>query len=346
VLHSIVQAYLENGEPVASKTVARGLSPASVRLVMADLGKEGYLAQPHTSAGRVPTLKAIQLYTQSLVARTPLAPEVRHLRSRLETASSIGDRVALMSHLLSEMTARLGIAAAIPTESQTLEQIELVALPERRVLMIVATSDRLVRNRVVTVESAFSSDDLAEIRNYVNWSFKGWPLGRIRAELRARLEEDRAAYDGVLRRLQLLYSKGLLDIGTEAELSLEGTGNLLADQAVLEGTLLEAQEEFPAGEEMRRAQSQIRELLRALEHKRAVLEMLERFLEAEPGTVSVQVGLGEAHPSMNGLSLIGLNVSMPGGMRTKVAVLGPARMNYARAMAVVLQMGEALAGRT
>src|SRR5215217_5138739 len=204
VLHSIVQAYIETGEPVASRTIARGtrenLSPATIRNIMADLYDEGYLAQPHTSAGRVPTEKAFQSYVHSLSQRRVLSVEFERLRTELAELEAMQARVERSSHILSEMTRGLGIAAAIPTASQTLDQVEFVSLPDRRVLMIVATRDHMVRNRVVSLNEQLSLDELQSIRNYLNSNFSGWLLSDIQQELESRLREESAAYDAILRR--------------------------------------------------------------------------------------------------------------------------------------------------
>src|SRR5947209_15049584 len=108
ILHSIVEAYIETGEPVASRTIARrqreNLSPASIRNIMADLYEEGYLSQPHTSAGRVPTEKAFQSYVKTLVARRILSAELQRLRSELSEVESMRGRVERSSHILTEMT--------------------------------------------------------------------------------------------------------------------------------------------------------------------------------------------------------------------------------------------------
>src|SRR5689334_17631511 len=107
ILHSIVREYIESGEPVASRTIARRLSqtlsPASVRNIMADLDEEGFLSQPHTSAGRIPTEKAFQSYIKSLTARRMMAAELQRLRAELSSVASMQARVEHTSHLLMEM---------------------------------------------------------------------------------------------------------------------------------------------------------------------------------------------------------------------------------------------------
>src|SRR6185295_17417694 len=114
-------------------------------------------------------------------------------------------------------TRGVGIAAAIPQASPALEHIELIALSDQRVLMVVVTRDREVRNRVIRLEEAVTVDELASIGNYVNRNFAGWTLEQVRKELSARLEQASATYDEILRKLTLLYSKGLLDFVSTLE---------------------------------------------------------------------------------------------------------------------------------
>jgi heat-inducible transcriptional repressor len=289
---------------------------------MADLSDEGYLDQPHTSAGRVPTEKAFRAYVQSLTAgRLPWA-ELERLRAEFSEVQTLSDRIERSSHLLSEFTHNVGIAAAIPASSQTLDQIELLKLADRRILMIVITRDAVVRNQVVSLDEELSQDELNSIRNYVNRNFSGWVLAEVRRELESRLLQESAAYDAILRRLTILYGKGLLDIDLDPEIHMEGASNLV-------------------GLDLHLTREKMRELLRALEEKKRILQLLDRFLEQPTGELGVRVGLGEAHPAMKALSLIGISVVLPSGLSAKIAVLGPIRMNYERVMSAVLHVGNA-----
>ena len=326
ILHAIVQTYIETGEPVASRTVARrlreDLSPASIRNIMADLYEEGWLAQPHTSAGRIPTEKAFQSYVNSLAAHRVLTAELHRLQAELRNLETMQARVERSSHMLMEMTRGLAIAAAIPTASPILDQIDFVALPDRRILMIVATRDHMVRNRVVSVTEQITQEELHSIRNYLNRNFSGWGLTEIQRELEARLKQASAAYDAILRKLTLFYQKGLLEIGLAPEIHVEGASNLI-------------------GLDLHLTREKMRELFRALEEKKKILTLLDRFLEQPGGEIAVRVGLGEAYPAMSELSLIGISVTLPGGNSGKIAVLGPMRMNYERVISAVLHVGRA-----
>ena len=324
ILHQIVEAYIETGEPVASRAIARRhrdpLSAASIRNIMADLAEEGYLSQPHTSAGRIPTAKAFRSYIQSLTLRRMAAEELDRLRSEFGRLDSVEARVEHTSRTLTELTRGMGIAAAIPQARPELDQIELVALPDRRVLMIVVTRDSQVRNKVVALDQPPTPDELISIRNYINRNFSGWTLEKVRGELAQRLEQASAAYDNILQKLTLLYSRGLLDVDSDPEVHMEGASNLV-------------------GLDLHLTKEKMRELLRALEEKKRVLHLLDRFLEQPTGEIAVHVGLGETHPSMRELSLIGLPVVLPNGISAVVAVLGPMRMNYGRVMSAVQHVG-------
>jgi heat-inducible transcriptional repressor len=327
ILSSIVRAYIETGEPVASRTISKHnkdeLSPASIRNVMADLVDEGYLSQPHTSAGRIPTEKAFRFYVSSLAAARVAAAEAGRLSTEFSNLDTVGACVERSSHILVEMTRNVGITAAIPTHSQELDQIELIPLADRRVLTILVTRDRMVRNRVVTLEEAVSPGELANIRNYINRNFHGWQLGEARRELVRRLLQDRELYQDAMRKLQVLYQKGLLDTDFGPEVHMEGASNLL-------------------GLDLHLTREKLRELLRALEEKKRLIELLDRFLELPVGELAVHVGLEEAHPAMKDLALIGMTVRLGSGLPAKVAVLGPMRMHYERVIAAVLQTSRAL----
>ncbi len=336
ILHSIVRAYIDTGQPIGSRTISRmrslALSPATIRNVMADLAEDGYLAQPHTSAGRVPTGRAFQDFAGTVTSRPLPVADCDHILKQMQSGESLEERVGIASRVLTEITRNVGIAAALPSSSQELEHLELIALSEGRVLMIVATRDRMVRNRVVTLDHAMTQDDLIQLRNYVNANFAGWTLEKARAELLRRIEEERAMYDAVLQQLTLLYQKGLLLADQDPQLAMDGASYLV-------------------GLDLHLTRERMRELFRALEEKKHVVALLDRFLAAPQeqdgqvaqSRVGIHVGLEDAHPAMSDLTLIGLTVDLPSGVRTRIAVLGPMRMQYEKVISTVLQIGRTFA---
>ncbi len=331
ILFSIVRAYIETGEPQGSRTISRAFdsrhaaiasSPATIRNIMADLTDEGYLSQPHTSAGRIPTEKAFRAYVGSLNARPMQPGDSQRLLSELGGIHSFQGRVEHSCRLLTEISHAVGIAAAVQAGAGELEHLELIGLAERRVLVVVVTRDGHASNRIVTLSEQVSPDELVSLRNYINWNFGGWQLDTARREIQRRIDEERAAYDAILSRLSMLAQKDFLASDRVDRVHMEGASNLV-------------------GLDLHLTRERMRDLFRALEEKQRVAELLNRFLDIPQG-VSVQIGLGEAHPSMKELALIGISFTLPGGLVTRVAVLGPMRMNYSRVMSAVAGIGRAL----
>lgn len=329
ILHAIVEAYLESGDAVSSSCVAQrrfqGSSPSSatVRNAMAELAELGLLTQPHASAGRVPTALAIQSYVSSLghVRANPI--EVTKLQHKLESFRSLADRVEEGSHVLTGLTHNVAITAALPPTSRLLHQVELLPLAARQFLMVVVTSDRSVRNQVVTLDHDLHPDDLAEIRNYINHEFAGWTLADARRALEERLHDERNQYHALLRRVELFYTRGLLDNATGPQVFLDGAAYLV-------------------GLDLHLTKERMRELFQALEQKQQVLQLLDQFLQGSGTAPAIQVGLGQAHPALSAFTLIGVQVPLAGGMSARVAVLGPLRLNYPRTIAAVMEVGQAL----
>jgi heat-inducible transcriptional repressor len=186
--------------------------------------------------------------------------------------------------------------------------------------MILVTRDRMVRNRVVILGEPVTQDELTSIRNYVNRNFSGWTLREARLELLRRMDLERATYDAVMRKLSVLYQKGLLESDSMPEVHMEGASNLV-------------------GLDLHLTREKMRDLLRALEEKRRLVELLDHFLEELPGGIQVRIGLEEAHPAMKELALIGVTLALPSGLTAKIAVLGPMRMQYEKVMGAVLHIG-------
>ena len=180
----------------------------------------------------------------------------------------------------------------------------------------------MVRNKMITVDDNIPQEELTSIRNYINYNFGGWVLSSIHRELKRRFELESAAYDAILRRVNLLYTKGLLELGLTPEIHFGGAENLI-------------------GLDLHLTRERMRDLFRALEGKKRILQLLERFLDAKDGGLAIQVGLSHIHPSMSELSMIGVRFGLPNGIEAHVAVLGPMRMNYSRAVSAVLHVGQA-----
>ena len=229
----------------------------------------------------------------------------------MQSGETLEERVAYrFADAYRRLHATWGSRRRLPSSAQELEHLELIALSERRVLMIVATRDRMVRNSVVTLERAMTQDDLIQLRNYVNANFAGWTLEKARAELLRRIEEERAMYDAVLQQLTLLCQKGLL------------TGR--SGPATGDGWRLVSGGPRSASD----ARNGCGIFSARWKRKSTWWRCWTGFSmprRARSGSTSVW---RTRIPAMSDLTLIGVTIDLPSGVRTRIAVLGPMRMQY------------------
>lgn len=237
--------------------------------------------------------------------------------------ASVAERAERTCHVLTSLTRSLSIAAAIPSLDLVLRHIELLALGEGRVLFVVVTEDQAVHHRVVLLDEALTQEDLNSIRNYVNHHLSGMTLLRARMELERRLADERALYDQLLSRLRILHHLGLLDVQDGPEVFTEGSSYLLAV-------------------DLHTTREKLQHLFQTLEEKQRVLRLLDLFLATNADDLAVHVGLHDLHPSLGDFSLIGASVRLPNGALTRIAVLGPLRMNYERVISAVANVREAV----
>ena len=320
VLNSIVEHYIETGEPVSSQSVARdfasrnGMSAATIRNVMASLAESGLVEQPHTSAGRIPTPRAFRFYVEQLGGLGPRPLELSTERQAEIDESFSGihtgqEFLARTSHVLALLSSGVGIAFSTMQETHALEHIHFSRLAPNRVLAVVVTVAGVVLDRMLLLDNDLSSDELEISSRYLNENFHGWPIDSIRAELNQRLEAERSEYDRILQSLRELHAKGALeDVSSlSPEVYVEGVGNLLSHEEDRE---------------------RLRVMLSALETKQRLIDLLAAYLDARQKNVRVIVGLEDAMPEMGNLVLIGAPARVGAESLGTVAVLGPTRIHY------------------
>lgn len=321
ILTAVLQNYLGTGEPVGSRLLSEqggsALSPASIRHVLAVLEDKGYLFQPHTSAGRVPTLQALRLFVRHLPAASLETVEAARIEHQLLHAQDWPALFAQATQFLSAVSEQMGMVAVTPWPDPGVKQMRFIRLTERRVLAVLISADGQIRERVSRIPEAYSQEELDAAAAYLNQSFSGFTLSRIRRELVRRIEEERAAYDRLLRRVLVLYHCGVLEMQDTGQVYLEGASNL--------ASLLRDSERL-AG------------ILEALTEKQKLLDLLTGFSEGgvelgEDGAILVRIGLeNEAMPEF---SLITAHYQAPDQTRGAIGILGPTRMRYDRAVAAV-----------
>ncbi len=318
ILTAIVETFIATGEPVGSRTLARsnreGLSPATIRNVMADLADAGFLEQPHTSAGRVPSSEAYRYYVEQLTGKARLSnADEDIIHDSLHGISDVQEFMERTSHVLSLISKNVGVAVAIGGPKNALEHVYFSRLSEQKVLAVVVTKSGLVRDRVLRLD--LPQDDLDHAARFINENFRGWTMDAMRIELARRLEQERSEYDRLMGSLEQLYRQGALATEETAQaIFVEGAANLVS------------------GEQDRQ---HLQELLKTLEEKEKLVELLSAYLDAKQEAVRVVIGLDEALPSMRNLVLIGAPARVNGEVRGSLAVIGPTRIDYEHTMTAV-----------
>ena len=318
ILTAIVETFISTGEPVGSRMLSRasreGLSPATIRNVMADLVDAGYLEQPHTSAGRVPSPAAYRYYVEQLSGKTQISKtDAGIIQDSLQGVTDVQEFMERTSHVLSLISRNVGVAVAASGPKNALEHVYFSRLGDQKVLAVVVTKSGLVRDRLMRLD--LPQADLDAAARYINDNFRGWTLEKVRHEIARRLEKERSEYDRMMSSVEQLYKQGVLSGDESAQVVfIEGAANLVA------------------GEQDRK---RLQELLQALDEKQKLVELLGAYLDAKQEAVRVVIGLDEATPSMRNLVLIGTPARVGGEVMGSLAVLGPTRMDYQNTITAV-----------
>jgi heat-inducible transcriptional repressor len=314
ILHAVVTEYLSVGDAVGSRTVTRrhdlGLSPATVRNVMADLEELGLLEQRHTSAGRVPTTSGLRFFIDSLLKVRGLTPREREeIRERV-TAPSPDEVMQRASRLLSDLTHHAAVILAPDPDEARLERIEFLPLRDGKLIAVLVTTDGRIENRLVILD--VDSTRLERIHNYLNQLLAGMTLDEVRDRVIRELGEDKHRYDeAVTSALRLGHAVFVKAPERSAEVVIAGQANLLDD----------VQPE------------QIRDLLRTLEDKETLIRLLDRTRTADG--LQVFLGTETAMQALSGSSIVAASYGPEEQPIGALAVIGPMRMNYGKVMSVV-----------
>ena len=230
LLAALIKEHLITGEAVGSRVLSDrfshgyGWSPATIRNLMSDLAETGYLEQPHTSAGRVPTAQAFRYYVEQLSGKARLAPaDEGIIRDSLHGISDVQEFMERTSHVLSLISHNLGVAVASAGPKNALDHVYFSRLGDRKVLAVVVTKSGLVRDRVLRLERELAQSDLELASRYINQNFRGWTMDALSAEIGRRIERERSEYDRLMQSVEQLYRRGALDApGAEPAIFLEG----------------------------------------------------------------------------------------------------------------------------
>lgn len=326
ILKDVILTYILSAEPVSSRSVAKqgrlGLSAATIRNAMADLEELGLLAQPHTSAGRVPTRAAYHLFIDTLMeARSVSTSERRYIEDNLTaTVSGAETLMGTASHLLSELSSHVGIVVAPALGDTVLKAVDFVPLSGRKVLCVVVSANGFVDNKIIETEEEIAREELIRISNYLCASFGGLTLRQIRDRLLKMMGEERAQVDRMLARTIELARAGLA-VDERPSVLLDGAQALLTKPELTDIT-------------------RVRRMFDAFADKARLVAMLNQCLAG--GGVRVLIGEDSALTSELDFSLVATRYGTGERPLGTLGVFGPSRMEYQKIIPLVHYLGEAL----
>jgi len=324
ILATLVRSYIESGEPVASASLAAkaglNVSSATIRNVLAQLEEMGYVWQPHTSAGRVPTDAGYRAYVDMLLdsrrsSKDASAVEAR-LRQEAGDAPLMDDLLSSTSHVLSEASKGVGFAIAPPNAQAIFQHIEFVPISGTRILVVLVTSGNQVQQKTVDIGESVGASELVQAANFLNAEFAGRKLDEVREGVTERLKEERSLYDQLLGLALRLASTSFQNLNQPTAVYVDGASTLIEEVVQASGI----------------SANTLKTLWRMVEEKQRLVRMLTEYIDG-PG-LTVVIGTEHSDPELRPFSLIAATY-FDGRSTGTVGIIGPTRMRYSRAISAV-----------
>lgn len=312
LLKALIDRYIQDGQPVGSRALSKdaglNLSPATIRNVMADLEEMGLIRSPHTSAGRVPTVKGYRLFVDSLLTVKSLdSIEINKLYQGLSARDDEKNVIGMASRLLSDLTKMAGVVTLPRRESLYLRHIEFLPLSNTRVLVIFVTNEQEVHNRIIHTAKVFSSSKLQEASNYINSLYSGRNLSDIRELVIKELQDDRERMNQSMLYAIKMAQQALEKEGEKDDFVLTGETNLMGFSELSHV-------------------DHLRTLFEAFSQKQGVIHLLDQCMKAE----GIQIFIGEesGYQAFDQCSLVTSSYSVSDQVVGVLGVIGPTRMAY------------------
>ncbi len=319
ILAALVQAYIEHGEPISSLWLASrgfGVSSATLRNVMARLEEQGYVRQPHTSAGRVPTDMGYRSYVDQLMAERRSARPAPEVEERLRRAGTVDDVLSHASHEISRASHQVGFAIA-PATDVTFEHLDFVLLEARKILVVLISAGGQISHKVIEPSEPYEREELQQAANYINAEFKGRTLSELRQSVMELLREERTLYDQLMARALRLASTTFEGLEPQPSIYIMGTSLLL---------------DIAGSDDPETTLATMRTLVRMMEEKTRLVQLIDACMD---GTgLTVVIGSEHRDPDLQRFSVV--TSTYTDGRRTgTVGIIGPTRMRYSRTINVV-----------
>jgi heat-inducible transcriptional repressor len=320
LLRVLVDKYIRDGQPVGSRTLSRDsgldLSPATIRNIVADLEELGFVSSPHTSAGRVPTIKGYRFFVDTLIKLTPpKGEELLRFSQGLNEAAGNPQLLALSaSNLLSAVTHLAGIVTVPRRAQNSLRHIDFLPLSGRRVLAILVVNDQEVQNKILNVQRDFSSDELRQASNFLNEHFTGRNLAQVRDLLLDELRKTRASMNALMVEAIEMAQKALPPQDPQPEFVMAGETNLMGAEELADVETLKG-------------------LFEAFGRQRDILHLLDQSMRAEG--VQIFIGHESGYDLLDSCSIVAAPYAADDDTVGVLGVIGPTRMAYERVIPIV-----------
>lgn len=320
VLKILVERYIQDGCPVGSRTIAEestlGLSSATIRNILADLEDAGYLASPHTSAGRVPTALGYRLFVNGLLTVKPLEiATLQELKAKLDPDLAMPNLLQSASTLLSGLTQMIGVVALPRRNVTKLRQVEFLPLSSNRILVILVLNDREVQNRIIYTDRTYTQAELQQAANYLNTHFVGKELLAARKELLESIQSDRESMATLLQAAIEMADKAFIPADAEGkDYVMAGQNNLLS---------------YTKKDELERLYA----VFEAFTQKQEILNLLNHSLDAEG--IQIFIGRESGYEAFDNCSIVTTSYAVDGQLLGSLGVIGPTRMPYERVISAV-----------
>ncbi len=288
---------------------------------MADLEDEGYLFQPHTSAGRVPTAAAYRFFVDQVATQgTASSEDRRWIRQELAAADTPEALMERASHVLAAVSRGLGIIVSPPLARTAVEHLRFIMLPDNRVLVVLVGTGGITRDKIIRPERIFGQPELDTIADYLNRHYGGWTLEAIRADLKVLLAQERERYERLASSALQLCDPSMLGEDGERQVYIGGAAQIASAPEFAD-------------------QQQMGELLSAIEERGRLVALLNGCIES-PEPVHVEFGIKEMSTAGQHLALVSAPYTLDDQAQGTMGILAPMRMHYERVITAVAFMAE------
>lgn len=322
ILEAIIRNYLETGEPVGSRTISKftelSLSPATIRNEMADLEELGYIIQPHTSAGRIPSDKGYRLYVDQMLAEKE--KEVDELREQLLEKSDQMDRLLEQAAKALATTTEYTAMVSAPTGGNRLKFIQLSKVDKEHLLVVVVSEGNLIKNTIINIDEELDDETLLKLNILLNTNLNGLAIENINLAMITAMKQQAGIHSDIVGEV-IDAVAGAIKTDDDLKIYTSGTHNIF---------------KYPELSDNRKAS----EIITSLEEKKILKDIVSETLSEENAGTGIQVYIGEESPveGMDDCSVVAATYELEEGMKGTIGIIGPKRMDYDKVIGTVKSM--------